>query len=983
MIFKNKVVLMLMTVLPVSFLTLTQTVFAEGTKVCNGNITGTTTAASPAYNVNSGVISFDGHPNVNGLGGSVDVSIATGISGSKGLAPAAFGEAACINEERAKAYNQDYEYALKGWAWNTNGGFVSFACKNKVNNGGGADVACGDYDYGVYIGAVDVSGNRNLFGYAWNPTFGYMQFNDNDPADAIKYGVKIDRDGKSSGYAWTQAGTYVEFSGLTLNLKGAVVPAGGGVNKGWCYGKAGICVEIDPDPAASDFGGVKIADGVDGYDLHLYFRDQSGVGINPTAGSTKIVNLDKIAFNWLDTVKTDQVSEKSGAADAVLNKSVWPGDFALVAGETGHYKTTKKIVSYAPTSESKLSWTTGTKPAYLVNNESFVYPPEGVNLPVQTNQLKLKSISFPNLIDVGGNILIPMGNVYPNGNTNLLFKFRPAVFVETLYANALQDTISAYRSVPFVVKRGLKKIGSLGPITKDSVKFYVTYSGVKAQTQCQGLNSVYNFDVIDFLEGSDVGSASSNVEISSPIDPLLDGVTFDLRIDPAIPSYTEGDAVLPCAIATGANIYSKISYTVANKKVSYYDNKLPRIDGGSIVNPAVVVHGNIFAQAAGNVRNDQRVQTSGSVNINLVRDAINENLKKYVSKQSLDSIVTGKCTITKMNESLDKKTGQVDADCASTNYLLFDVGTEHVLYSKGDVTLSFQDGNWVGRWVVIVDGGNIFVDNNLYVKDTQFPKMSLITFRSSVQDNYYQTGNIYIAPTVTNIQGTFMVDGTLFSYDGIHGNINNGKKDDKGEPKWTDYSSMLKTLNTQLLIEGALYSDNTIGGANLDQGKNPKNYLLAGGGQVLKLPATIEKRMKAQYYDLNYLRMFRLSLELGEDGLPIDQRCGKSWTADDQVKLLNIMAKDGSTAAVCGTKAPCDPVQGGLSQKTACNGIDPLLKYNETTGEGDLIVPASGVALVQGLNANEDYDPVYIYYKAPDEGSFVFSKAGAASISGK
>ncbi len=991
MIFNKKALFILTTVL-LSILQV-PAAFAEGDVVCSGRITGTT----KIYNLNSGVISFDAHSGP-GAEDNIPVNLGVAAAGAVGLAPANRTDAACINKEAGTDVNtgKAYEYALKGWSWDTNGGFVSLNCKNKANNAGGADVACGDYNYGVYVSADKGGGNRDLSGYAWNPTFGWISMSGSGAGNAFTYGVKIDANGKSSGHAYTQAGIYIDFTGLNLHLPDKKIVV---ATESWCKNKPHLCVEITPNPASLPFdptslgldaaAGVKIADGKDGYYLDIYFRDKDGVSIDP---KTKIKNLGDIQFNWSDTVRLDQTVEVVAVdGEAVKNKPKTFGDFQPSSdGDVGHYISTNKIVSYAPTSESKLSITTSTKPAYLTNNETFLSKPDGLVPPkANDNKLILNSISYPNLVDTTDptKVLIPATSspIFPNGKVGLPFKFRPAIYVDTLYSGAKQDIISAYRSVPTVVKRGLKKIGSLPNGTDGNVEFNVAYSDAQTvlDPNCSGKS--FNFAVKDGLGGSTKTpeTPAAAVSISSAISSLLSG-TFDLSITPEIPVAPDGtEADLSCKIASGATIYSKISYTVGDKNVSYYDNKLPRIGGGVIANPAVVVHGKILAQATANVQGGQPVLTSGSVNINLVRDAINENLQKNADQTSLNALSAGTCTFTGFDDQLYKD--YVSPGCSAGRYR-FDVGKEHVVYTKGsDITLDLgSGGNWDGKWVIISDGGNIFVDNNLLSDDPVNSKITLLAFRSAGAGKYYGTGNVYIKPTVKNIDATIVADGSIFSYDGIHANIYAAT----GEPKWDDYSAMISALKSQLLIRGAISSGNTIGGANLDQGLDPKKYLLGGGGRIIPLPASLADRMRAQYYDLNYLRMFKLDLKLSSEGLPWDQKCGKGWTPEDEVNLNFLLANPGKAlsnedTAICGEKQPCKQNGANTNQLYACNGIDPLLKYDEINSpNGDLIVPGD-IVQAKGLDEANDFNPVYVYHVAPDKNSFVFSKKGAINISGK
>lgn len=1051
MISKKKFLILTAAVFLVSLFSFNTAVFAEGDTVCSGRITGVT----PLGNPNGGETSFNAHP---GSDEAISLSIVGLVSG---LAPGKRGDAACVGKESGSFSGQNYDYAVKGWAWNTNGGFISFSCKDGVNKAGGDDVACGNTDYGVYI-SPESGGIRKLFGYAWSPTYGWIQFDGsgggvgavsgphnlgltnsviiqgynvtyvakvvlgggiqyiinidgqlvavNVPggntfpktavfANGVKftllsgaisfnletppasgpfdYGVEIDGNGDSSGYAWTQSKIYLDFSDLNFKLPDAdddvVVDQAG---EKWCDGKPFICVEVDP--------GVKIADGNDGYYAHLYARDANA---NPVDFDLNSNFAKGIKFEWKDTVKTDQVSAAAVGNGAVTFLPLTVADFKQVIkggqSDTGHFISKNKISSYAPTSESKLSLTTSTKPAYSINNEEFFYTPDGVTLPVEKNQLILKNITYPDWWPEGQGkgdpqMILKGGVIYPNGKVNMPLRFSPAVVVNTLYANDFQDAILAYRSVPMNLKMGIKFLGNLkndASFMDGSVEFKLTYSQDETglQTDCSGqdVKKDFVFRFLKDLKGGDLSNKKISA-ISHTLKAFSNLEEVDVQAIAEIPDYDSSDpAQLPCAVAKGANLYSVISYEVSGKTIKYYDNKLPRVAGDAVLNPVLVAHGNISSQASGTLRKDERSQTSGSINVKSIRNMIDKNVENYSEKNKINNLTKGGCDISGLN---DLNGSPLFNSCKGGSYLAFAVGSEHVLYFKGsNVTLDFGNGNWKGKWVIIVDGGNIFINGNLKpLLDTS--RLSLIVFRAQADADYFKTGNIYIAPCsedVTNIQATIVADGSVFSYSG------NSLEVDAvtGEPKWSSYSEMVKSLNCQLLVEGAMYSDNTIGGANLDQGLNPKNYLLAGGGKVIKLPASLKDRMKAQFYDFNYLRMFRLDLELTPEGLPIDQKCGKGWMAEDQKNLV-------AGETVCGEKKPCDPA-GSVNQTNVCDGINPLLKYDAQNTNGDLIVPKGALKLADGLDPTKDFEPVYVYYVQPDENSFVFSSKGASNIVGK
>ncbi|MFH1218634.1 MAG: hypothetical protein V1679_02235 [Candidatus Peregrinibacteria bacterium] len=137
---------------------------------------------------------------------------------------------------------------------------------------------------------------------------------------------------------------------------------------------------------------------------------------------------------------------------------------------------------------------------------------------------------------------------------------------------------------------------------------------------------------------------------------------------------------------------------------------------------------------------------------------------------------------------------------------------------------------------------------------------------------------------------------------------------------------------------------------------------------------TFEDRVKAQQYDLNYLRLFKLDIETDDYGFPIDQSCGKGLTIDDILQINAWINNPRGTEPVYGEKT-C----GGSNYK--CNGINPLEKFDKDSCEGDLVPPKDASKLAKGLNDLEhlenatNIDPVYIYYKAPD--SFVFTKGSS------
>lgn len=1077
--------------------------YAEGDTYCTGRITGVTNP----QNSNAGQISFNSHEGFgNEDGEAVDFSI---IDQAPGLAPASREYAACVNDETGTYAADAYEYGLHGFSWNDNLGFISYGCQDGKNRAGeGLGVDCGNIDYGVYIDDAN-----ELFGYAYNSVFGWMQFrgqgmlapeptisdvyqidlgdamliifegqeyelevvninpyggaeftvNGVDPswsgydpweeiynnqilyedifinyvsssydeadgvnfwwrftlekipaaeacADALcgvggevfDYGVTMDADGYLHGYAWTEAGIWVDFEGAKIDLPDQDADDdegdddGGGDGTAWCEGKSYICVEVRPNPVTLDFdaGGdqeIRIADGTDGYYVHLFLMD--GTGDNPLAlpvPPVAVTNfLNSIQINWQDTVKINQANGAPGDVGDLLStvegfnpaivKQPWAtkkgavtykpltfADFDSVSGEPGYYISKFKVSSYAPTDDGNLSWTTSTDPKYLVNNT------EGRG-EVESNQLILESITYDALSS--GALQLPAGAAYPNGKVNLHLPFRPAIEVNTLYSGVIRDTLVGYRAVPENVAIGMRTIGALPApvINAAAVRFGLGYSQEETQSNCPGAN--FDFHFLNNLAGTYFPETSPSVTFLTGLVKNLTASIKDIQVIATLP-VVEGDEALPCNYAEAPTLYSRIQYRInaANPTVYYYHNDLPRISGSGVFNPQIVVQGKIVAQKITGVTSLDNLQSSGSGVVSAVREIINKNVEKYIGTPDLDS--GEECLITDLSADSYTEDG-----CSET---YFEIGDEKVLYSRdADIVLDL-DGGYDGQWVLVADGGDIFVHGDAYNgnPDLSEQRLSLL----AIKNDSFKKGNVYLGPcsepekTVKNLQATIVVDGGLYSYTG-----NKDEIDDDGRPAWDSAAARVDALGCQLLLEGAIYAPgNTIGGADADRGSDPRPFILLGGGEVIELPVNLDDRMKAQNDDLNYLRLFRLELEISPEGLPIDQRCGMGLSPADTLAIIQSQLSEGPV--VCGESQPCDASAAGITYTSpnVCDGINPFDPWigGNAYGSGDLVPPQNQEFLADRLDnapdggGDGDFDPVYVFYVAPDSDSFVFSEAG-------
>lgn len=942
------------------------TAFAEGEFVCNGRLMGQVDSA----NTNAGVTYFDAH-NSTVVGDPAPQVADLSILGlGDGLAPEAMEDAACISKTGAdEPIITDQTYELQGWSWNDNLGFISYFCDGTTNPKIDSDPdnvfspqACGAFTYGVSISDdSDLDNIRELSGHAWNDTFGYIRFDDDNPVDAFPYGVTLDMTtNKLSGFAWTDAGVYMDFTGVDVELPDTVVAVPG---DDYCADHVArpYCLVSSPNP--SGFAGIdvlgtaKIADGVDEYQFDLYlYDDATGLSMSPA----DVVAQDlEVTFVWEDTVKRNQLfgsigdfsTVASNAAGGIVYKPVVvsSADFGNVfvedAGEPGHYtlKPGKTMRSYAPTSNENVSLTTSTEPAFITSNEKFFEDVAGVtNLGFEQNNLVLKRID----IEKAG-VAVPQSPIYAGGRIDLAFRFRPAIALDTLYANDFDDSIIGIRGIPTTYVAKADEYGALSADDKQ-VDLKLAYDAVATQEEPSQTCTVdeangFVFSFVKDVFGLDYAPGAGPLE-SLEVD--LSWLASDTEIASVATLSLEGGA---CSQAMGPSLYSIVHYQpVSGNLVQYYSNKLPRIIS-EIANPSVVVHGNIYAPKALSPNAEVEVQETGNVDVSLLKNVVYKNIIDKISSVNLTpstAVASRLCVLSELGVGVGDITVG-GAGCLSSDYRVEEVegidGKEKVLIFEG-VNVSIDLGSYLSsKWSLIVARGNIFIDGDIYPGGASSEDFSIVVL-GPYSGGCGGKGNIYIGSDVNNIQANMIADCSLLSY--REGDHDAGFFTD-GLYNWSDSIDMVNTLNKQLLIQGSIASFNTVGGAD-----DEAAYLRDGFGNVITLPASSEERMKAQQYDLNYLRLFRLGLDINANGWVRDYKCDKYLTVEDMLAIKENKWGHGIEGVVDGEKVSCD-------------GIDLV-----SVGDGgDLVPPIEAGVLAEGLEAN-DYDPVYVYFKPAN--SFLF-----------
>ncbi len=562
------------------FAFLSATAFAEGDVLCSGRVMGSTNN----FNVNFGELYFDTHgapddgvPVGYGLnyGQEVDVSI---IGGTTGLAPGNRSDAACVNEGTGNFSHDgitlnNYEYQVEKYAWSDNVGFIDFL---------GAET------FGVKIGP-DVAGTRELAGYAWSgssagPAFGFIQFK-GLRADLVPYGVTMNSaTGMLSGYAWSEAGIWIDFTGIQIELPGeTLIVPGGDI----CSGVDYLCLDVSIHEGINDYW----------YDLEVSLMDSDGVTPLNITNSVAIPYYQFSAdFEWEDSIKLNQLAYSEGTFDdnpapiddggGLLSKPISVGNnaeffdwFEEAPAGPGHYQLKQKLKSLAPTSGSNVSLTTSTLPPLAINNEFFKdelsYDGAVWTDDIHSNELILKRVDYN--ISMGA---APVAGepVFPGNLTSgYRFEFAPVIDVGVLYAGDHEDTIVGFRNVPisFTMK---ESHSDYLDYSNAEVFMMVDYDRTLTTSECD-VDSNANFDyyftdsVVSEIEPIHNGNGdwTFNQTSTPSANPAAIGFSLnDLSSEQvynavaAILSYDPDDplAQLPCDVVQGPTFYTVVKYDV-------------------------------------------------------------------------------------------------------------------------------------------------------------------------------------------------------------------------------------------------------------------------------------------------------------------------------------------------------------------------------------------------------------------------------------
>ncbi|MFA5829873.1 MAG: hypothetical protein WC843_05285 [Candidatus Gracilibacteria bacterium] len=748
--------------------------------------------------------------------------------------------------------------SLQGWAWNTNLGWVSLYCPagaNQINLGRQCSNAAYTDGYGV---TVDVNGV--LGGYAWSDNAGWISF-DNGAFSKVRVDVNPNSKcvGKVYGYtppnvacnpnggnvdqghqftfAWSDSVGWLDFSGLTFPvgkpLSASLTVTAAVFNKGDNIDYAAFSNAVDLTSITKTKA--PVANGQAGYTLVVKVTNDQGQTVVVPDGSMKILNV------WNDTVKKIQTYDGSPqnlgedqclAGLAVTKPCVYNSMQKQFANPyPGIYQA--NITSVAPTSNMN-GLDTQNNGIVDFPYESFVFGPPITKQPLQSNDLVLKqilvTISDPN---TPGKCIYPDVNcsTVPVNASDYTFKFKPSTEMTKLESPDKDKIVYSNNVQQF----GATITDNSGGTDKGIVNLY---SGIDATGQVVPPETDFRFDNDNAPQMSD-----------GVIDGKDSAVWNDvgLFLNPDTQPFFSAGMLNPVGPLSGLYIYSVVSEQGA--QVQYYSNKLTRSvdlwgNGKYIIPPVAVFRGNVYSGSlSSGTASSQALRSIGDPSTKKFKDSVVKNVYK---------IIGGITTPPFGNVNLSSGSTGINVNGSAVKLM-----NDNVYYAKGNVHISGNPFSWTGEKTIIVIGGSVFIDGDLKPQSTS-SRLGIIVLKdqaASVADRAKQ-GNIYINKNVKQIYANMVADGAVFPYDAAAGVSENG------EPNFASVDAKRLALNKQqLFMQGNIVSMNTIGGAVLNNGK----YVL-GNGKILA-QGDQNAQLRAELYDLNYLRQFTGYLNVDQNGM--------------------------------------------------------------------------------------------------------------------
>lgn len=291
----------------------------------------------------------------------------------------------------------------------------------------------------------------------------------------------------------------------------------------------------------------------------------------------------------------------------------------------------------------------------------------------------------------------------------------------------------------------------------------------------------------------------------------------------------------------------------------------------------IAIIGGSRAESISSKTNTDSETQAGSVQLNEFSSTINRNVSYLLQDTDTSS---GNLSI---NSPVTLKNGNLSGIYESLNNdTVYYIRNRNLII--GDESLdgnyrSFEQFDYSAPTTFIVEGGDIIIKNNTEYKNNG--SVGFIVLQNDcLENNSCSTnitnnddnlgGNIYVDTRVTDIVGTFMAEGSMFS---VNAEGKNKISDDQFVYSKI-YNSGLDSYNNQLMLEGLLIAANTVYGGLMEDDTDeyelpfgvvegiqtinmPNDYSVddfknCGSGDCLLVKENIARR-----FDLNFLRIFR------------------------------------------------------------------------------------------------------------------------------
>ena len=185
--------------------------------------------------------------------------------------------------------------------------------------------------------------------------------------------------------------------------------------------------------------------------------------------------------------------------------------------------------------------------------------------------------------------------------------------------------------------------------------------------------------------------------------------------------------------------------------------------------------------------------------------------------------------------------GKTPEDADDNDFDVTDCSDGQVFYFKSSSTPVTITGGTAdspavvsGTCTVVLEDRNLSITGDFIYDNSPEASIGFILINSTYEP-YPESGNIFIQNTVERFVGTYFADGTLTSTDLLSGlNISSVSSS-------LDRDST-SALSTQLLLEGTLFTRNTLGGSSISDMVDPWG--------------SSTDKDQAQLYDLDYVRRY-------------------------------------------------------------------------------------------------------------------------------